>query len=158
MMADLRDRRLTNTYEQASVIVMNATENKQLVQDIFDQLARGNTRALSTAMADDFRWVFPGNWSWSGTWEPKEVVLDELLVPLMAQFANYRSEADVILADGDRVVVQARALASTKRGDPYPQTYCYIFRVADGQLTEVVEHCDTALVERVLDPLPTAPC
>jgi uncharacterized protein len=134
---------------------MSAEENKQLLQGIFDQLALGNTRALSEAMAEDFRWVFPGDWSWSGTWEPREVVLDGLLRPLMAQFDSYRSEADVILADGDRVIVQARSFATTKRGDPYHQTYCFIFKVRGGRLTEVVEHCDSALVERVLE-LPPA--
>lgn len=134
---------------------MSTLKNKRLLQDIFKQMALGNTSALSKAMAEDFRWVFPGNWSWSGAWEPRRVVLDELLRPLMAQFTSYRSEAEVILAEGDRVVVQARSFATTTRGDAYPQTYCFIFRVKDGRLTEVVEHCDTALVERVLDP-PTA--
>ena len=131
---------------------MSESENKELLQGIFDEMARGNTIALSEAMADDFRWVFPGTWSWSGVWASKEVVVDVLLRPLMAQFASYRSEADLILADGDRVIVQAHSLATTKRGEAYNQTYCLIFRVADGRLTEVVEHCDTALVERVLDP------
>jgi ketosteroid isomerase-like protein len=141
-----------------SVDRMGATENKKLLQGIFEQMALGNTRAMSEAMADDFRWVFPGNWSWSGTWEPKTVVLNGLLRPLMAQFADYRSEAELIIAEGDRVMVQARAHATTKRGDAYDQTYCFIYRVADGKLTEVVEHCDTALVERVLDPVtPVAP-
>ncbi|MFD0684546.1 nuclear transport factor 2 family protein [Actinomadura fibrosa] len=130
---------------------MSTEENRKLLQGIFEQMAAGNTRAMSEAMADDFRWVFPGDWSWSGTWEPKEVVLRDLLRPLMAQFADYRSEADLILADGDRVVVQARSTATTKRGERYDQTYCFVFRVADGRLTEVVEHCDTSLVERVLD-------
>jgi uncharacterized protein len=131
---------------------METERNRKLLRDIFDQMARGNTRAMSAAMAEDFRWVFPGNWTWSGSWGPRSVALDGLLRPLMAQFVDYRSEADLILADGDRVMVQARGYATTKRGEPYRQTYCYIFRVADGRLTEVVEHCDTALVERVLDP------
>jgi ketosteroid isomerase-like protein len=132
---------------------MSAIENKQLLRNVFEQLAAGNTRAMSEAMAEDFRWVFPGRWSWSGVWEPKRVVLDELLLPLMAQFeGGYRSEADLIVADGDRVVVQARGRATTRRGDAYDQTYCYVFRVRDGQLVEAVEHCDTALVERVLEP------
>jgi ketosteroid isomerase-like protein len=130
---------------------MTPTDNKKLLQEIFAQMAQGNTRALAEAMAEDFRWIFPGNWSWSGTWGPKQVVLDDLLSPLMAQFDSYRSEAEVILADGDRVIVQAHSLATTKRGDPYHQTYCFIFRVRNGHLTEVVEHCDTALVDRVLD-------
>jgi ketosteroid isomerase-like protein len=49
------------------------------------------------------------------------------------------------------VIVQARAHATTTRGEAYNQIYCFIFRIADGQLAEVVEYCDTALVERVLD-------
>ena len=41
----------------------------------------------------------------------------------------------------------------TKRGDAYNQTYCYVFRVREGRIVEVVEHCDTALVDRVLEPV-----
>ncbi|MFX0576089.1 nuclear transport factor 2 family protein [Nocardia nepalensis] len=129
---------------------MSATENRKLVEQIFDQMSRGNTRAMAEAMADDFRWIFPGNWSWSRTWEPKTVVLNELLRPLMAQFTEYRSAADFIIAEDDRVVAQVRGHGMTTDGEPYEQTYCFIFRVADGRLTEVIEHCDTALVERVL--------
>ncbi|WP_280258747.1 nuclear transport factor 2 family protein [Nocardia abscessus] len=125
-------------------------ENKKLLADIFEQMSLGNTRALTDAMADDFRWVFPGDWSWSGTWEPKSAVLEGLLRPLMAQFTEYRSAAELILAEDDRVVVRARAQAVTTRGETYEQIYCFLFRVADGQLREVVEYCDTALVERVL--------
>ncbi|WP_406266419.1 nuclear transport factor 2 family protein [Nocardia sp. NBC_00881] len=132
---------------------MSVIENKNLLEGIFEQMSHGNTRAMSDAMADDFRWVFPGNWSWSGVWEPKSVVLQQLLRPLMAQFTEYRTAAEMIVAEGDRVIVQARGYGVTTRGETYDQTYCFVFRVADGQLKEVVEHCDTALVERVLDPL-----
>jgi len=137
---------------------VDAAANKQLVTEIFDELARGDGRALRDAMADDFRWTFPGSWSWSGTWAPKQVVLDGLLGPLFAQFGDrYECHADLILADEDRVVVQARGRVTTKRGDAYHNTYCYIFRLAGGRVTEVIEHCDTALVERVLDPISPAP-
>ncbi|MEU4344508.1 nuclear transport factor 2 family protein [Nocardia sp. NPDC023852] len=132
---------------------MSAIENKNLLEGIFEQMSHGNTRAMSDAMADDFRWVFPGNWSWTGVWEPKTIVLQQLLRPLMAQFTEYRTAAEMIVAEGDRVVVQARGYGVTTRGETYDQTYCFVFRVADGRLKEVVEHCDTALVERVLDPL-----
>ncbi|WP_285743053.1 nuclear transport factor 2 family protein [Lentzea sp. NBRC 105346] len=132
-------------------------DNEKLLRGIFDQMALGNVRALGDAMAEDFRWVFPGDWSWSGSWEPKSVVVRELLRPLMAQFEHYRSEAELIIADGDRVVVQAKAHATTKKGHSYNQTYCFIFTVENGLLKELIEHCDTALVERVLDhPASTA--
>ncbi|MGA6167754.1 nuclear transport factor 2 family protein [Amycolatopsis magusensis] len=130
---------------------MGTAENKELVEGIFAEMAAGNPRAMSDAMADDFRWIIPGAWSWSGTWPTKTATLTGLLRPLMAQFpGGYRSEADFVLADGNRVVVQARAQATTTAGESYHQTYCFVFTVEDGKLTEVIEHCDTALVERVL--------
>jgi ketosteroid isomerase-like protein len=147
----MRDNCLLHVSFPYSLVFMRAENNKNLLRDIFERMSQGDTRALSEAMSDDFRWEFPGNWSWSGTWEPKQVVIDGLLRPLMAQFSHYRAEAALIIAEGDRVVVQARASATTTSGEPYPQNYCFIFRVADGKLTEVIEHCDTALVERVLD-------
>ena len=130
---------------------MGAAENKKQIQEVFSRMASGDAAALSEAMADDFRWVFPGNWSWTGTWSPKPVALHGLLRPLMAQFTDYRCEADLVLADGDRVVVQARGHGTTTSGEQYEQTYCFILRMADGKITELIEHCDTALVERVLD-------
>ncbi|WP_330250445.1 nuclear transport factor 2 family protein [Nocardia sp. NBC_00565] len=132
---------------------MSATENKKLVEHIFEQMSQGNTRPFGEAMADDFRWIFPGNWTWSATWEPKTVVLQDFLRPLMAQFTEYRSAAEFLIAEDDRVVAQVRGHGVTTRGESYEQTYCFIFRVANGQLTEVIEHCDTALVERVLEPV-----
>lgn len=128
--------------------------NEQLIRTVFDETARGNTRALAEALGDDCRWTFPGNWSWAGTWAPKSAVLEHLLVPVMRQLGGtYRMTADLVLAAGDHVAVQARGHGVTSRGDAYDQTYCFVFRLTDGRITEVTEHCDTALVERVLEPL-----
>ncbi|WP_067819151.1 nuclear transport factor 2 family protein [Nocardia inohanensis] len=132
-----------------------AQQNKTLIRAVFDELAVGRGAALPAAMSEDVRWTFAGNWSWSGTWELKPTVLHQLLGPLMAQFdGGYRIHADLILADEDRVVVQAQGNGTTVDGDPYNQTYCFIFTLAAGRITEVIEHCDTALVERVLKPIP----
>ncbi|UGT39703.1 nuclear transport factor 2 family protein [Nocardia yamanashiensis] len=131
-----------------------AQQNKALIRAVFDDLSAGRTAALPEAMSDDVRWTFAGNWSWSGTWSLKPTVLHQLLGPLMAQFdGGYRIHADLIIAEDDRVVVQAQGNGTTVEGDPYNQTYCFIFTLADGRITEVIEHCDTALVERVLRPL-----
>ncbi|MEU1210053.1 nuclear transport factor 2 family protein [Nocardia sp. NPDC005825] len=133
---------------------MSTLENKETIRAVFAEMADGNGRALTDAMAEDCRWVFPGSWSWAAAWEPKSVVVQGLLRPLMAQFAgDYRMVADSILADGDRVVVQAHATGTTLAGEPYPQTYCLVLRLAGGRIREIVEYCDTALVERVLTPL-----
>jgi uncharacterized protein len=115
------------------------------------------SKAILEAIAEDFRWRFAGEWSWVRDWgATKEEVRANLLGPLMGQFVAYRSWAKEILADGDRVIVRARAEARTNHGEEYRQAYCYVFRVREGLLTEVIEYCDTSLVERVLD-LPPVP-
>ena len=46
-------------------------------------------------------------------------------------------------------------MPARKRGpwgdEDYPQAYCYVFTVRDGRLVDVLEYCDTSLVERVLE-------
>jgi uncharacterized protein len=129
--------------------------NERFVRSIFEETARGNGRVFADALADDCRWIFPGTWSWSRTWSPKQAIVQDLLVPLMRQFdGSYRVTADDVIAAGDRVVVHAHGSGVTIRGDAYDQSYCFTFRVRDERITEVIEHCDTALVERVLDPIP----
>lgn len=131
---------------------MSVEENRRLLQGAFDALADGDPRPFVAAMGEEFTWRFPGQWSWARDWgSSREETRSRLLGPLMAQFAEYRVRAEEIIADGERVVVRARATATTVRGEDYPQVYCYVFTVRDGQLIDVLEYCDTALVERVLE-------
>jgi hypothetical protein len=115
---------------------MTTQDNRDLVAAIFASLAKGDARPLTDAMSEDFRWHFAGKWPWARNWgNTKRDVLQNLLKPLMAQFADYRCRAEEIIADGDRVVVRATAEATTTAGDAYPQAYCYVFRVENGRLT-----------------------
>jgi uncharacterized protein len=52
-----------------------AAANKQLLQDIFDALARGDGTPFRDAMADDFTWTIIGSTDWSGTYAGKQDVL-----------------------------------------------------------------------------------
>lgn len=36
---------------------MSTTENKQLMQDIFSELLKGNDKPFIEAMGEDFRWT-----------------------------------------------------------------------------------------------------
>jgi uncharacterized protein len=131
---------------------LSPDENRALLGEIFEALAAGDPRPFVAAMADDFTWHFPGTWSWARDWgQNKQETRERLLGPLMAQFSEYRLRAEEIIAEGERVVVRAQAEAKTVRGEAYPQVYAYFFTVRDGRLIDVLEYCDTALVERVLE-------
>ena len=130
---------------------MNAAENKKLMQDIFAELAEGNSRPLVDAMADDFRWTVSGTTPWSKTYSGKQVVLGELFGTLTARIeGRIRTTADRFIAEGDCVVVEAHGNNITKSAKPYNNRYCFVFLLAEGKLKEVTEYLDTELVTATL--------
>jgi len=130
---------------------MSAAVNKQLMQDIFSELSKGNGTPFVESMADDFCWTIIGTTEWSKTYQGKQTVLTELLQPLISQFeTQYTNTASRFIAEDDYVVVECRGNVTTKAGLPYNNTYCWVCRIAEGKLQELTEYCDTELVAAAL--------
>jgi uncharacterized protein len=123
------------------------------MREIFVALSEGDARPFVDALADDIRWTITGSSSWSRTYDGKDAVQRELLGPLFAQFADrYRATASRLIAEDDYVVVEFSGRVTTTNGQPYNNTYCYVFRLGDGDVTEITEYFDTRLVDAVLEP------
>lgn len=133
---------------------MSSSENKPIVQHIFNELAQGNSRPLVEAMANDFQWTVAGQSKWSGTFKGRDAVLNQLLAPLRAQMDGRIKTVPLrFIAEDNYVVVEARGNNTTKSGKPYNNHYCFVARLADGKLREITEYMDTELVSSVLaDP------
>ena len=130
---------------------MTTSDNRQLLQRIFEALAQSDSRPFVDAMADDFRWTVTGSTKWSRTYEGKQAVLTDLFGPLRARIKDrVRTHAQRFIADGDYVAVEARGENTTKDGRPYNNRYCFVFRVSGGKLKEATEYLDTELVTAVL--------
>ena len=130
---------------------MGAAENKRLMQDIFAELSKGNSRPFVESMADDFRWTVTGTTKWSKTYEGKQAVLTELFGALGARIdGKIRTSAQRFIAEDDHVVVEARGNNMTRTGKPYNNSYCFVFRIAEGKLRELTEYLDTELVTAAL--------
>jgi ketosteroid isomerase-like protein len=131
---------------------MNAIENKRFIQGIHAELAKGNGKPFVDSLAEDFSWIMKGRTAWSRTYKGKQVVQDELLMPLYAQFeGRYLNTAERFIAEDDFVVVQCEGKVSTRRGKRYDNQYCFIYRLAGGKVVELTEYLDTALVDEVLE-------
>jgi|SRR5271165_2717838 len=132
---------------------MHPRSNRQIVDEVFNELGHGNGRPFLDAMADDFRWTVKGATAWSRTYAGKEMVRKELLAPLFAQFdGTYINRASRIICDGDTIAVECEGSVITKSGKPYCNCYCYILEMADGKFKSLTEYLDTALVEAALEP------
>ena len=70
---------------------------------------------------------------------------------MRAQLAGrLKVTAHRFIADGAHVVVEGRGQATTKAGQAYNNTYCWIYRLTDGKVQEVTEYMDTKLVADAL--------
>ena len=126
---------------------MGAAENKQLIQTMFAELSKGNAEAFLANMADNVKFTIIGTTKYSGTCNGKQELIQKVLAPLTAQLEGGISlTPENFIADGDYVAMQARGKATTKSGKPYNNTYCQVFRIANGKVQEITEYLDTELV------------
>ncbi len=130
---------------------MSVVNHKQTISDIYEALAKGDNSVFANACHPDYVWRFPGHYSWAKRFEGQDTIRRELIAPLYAQFATqYTAQAINIIGDGDCVVAEVRGEVMTKAGQRYNNEYCFLFKFLGGKIMEVVEYCDTDLIERVL--------
>ena len=112
---------------------MEIAQNKQVVLDFYEAGARGDMDACFALLADDIVWTNIGSTKFSGTFNGKQMLLEQLLGPLFGQLkAGIRSEIEQLTAEGDRVVAQTSGIAETVDGKAYNNSYCQVIRIADG--------------------------
>ena len=129
---------------------MGIAENKQVVLDFYEAGARGDMDACFALLADDVTWTNIGSTKFSGTYIGKQAIAEDLLGPLFGQLkAGISSQIERLTAEGDIVVAQTSGTAETMDGTPYNNTYCQVIRIHDGQIADVKEYMDTALIDSV---------
>jgi len=126
---------------------MGAAENKQLIENMFAELSKGNAEAFLGNMADTIRFTIIGTTKFSGTFNGKQELISKVLAPLTSQLeGGLTITPENFIADGDYVAMQARGKSTTKTGKSYNNTYCQVFRLANSKVQEIVEYLDTELV------------
>lgn len=132
---------------------MGIAENKQVVLDFYDAGARGDMDACFSLLADDITWTNIGSTKFSGTYNGKQAIVENLLGPLFSQLkAGISSQVEQLIAEGDTVVAQTLGTAESVDGVPYNNTYCQVIQVCDGKIANVKEYMDTALIDSVFGP------
>jgi len=133
---------------------MSTSENRKIVEHIFNETAKGNWQPLLESLADDFCFIVTGSSKWARRYDGKAQVLAELFAPLRARLQQKIINTPVrITAEGDIVVVEARGRNTTTERKAYNNVYCNVLRLEGGKLKEWTEYADSALVNAVLgDP------
>ena len=124
-------------------------DNKRLAQAMVDALTRADVEWVKENYAEDFRiWVtgslpFSGENDKAGALAGMPSVLD--LFPEGLTFTVHS-----MVAEGDRVAIEASSSGRTFRGDQYAQEYHFLMRAKDGKIAEWKEYMDTEHARKVL--------
>ena len=125
--------------------------NRALITTAFEGLRHGDPSHFMPLFAEDIEWRVMGSSAWSKHAKGLANVERDLVGPLFARFAGpYLNIPELILADGDHVVVLAKGDAETVEGKRYANDYCFVFRMRDGRIVEVREYMDTILADAAL--------
>ena len=129
---------------------MSIVENKKLIQDAFTAWANGNGMAFFNLLTDTATWTVMGSCPISGTYVGRQRLVEDALTPLREKLAGHPTPTVInIIAEGDTIVIQWTGQGTTKTGQPYNNTYCYVVQMDNGKITRGTSYLDTDLVRSI---------
>jgi ketosteroid isomerase-like protein len=126
---------------------MSIDKNKQTIKKYFEVVNRGDKEAILKCLTDDF--VFKGmgrhpdwmryQWGREAFADAPREMSTKMKKPIVM---NLRG----MIAEGDRVAVQADSYAEMNNGKIYDNAYHFVFTFKDDKIREVLEYCCTYTV------------
>ena len=112
---------------------MSAENNKQLVRKLFEEMNTGDIHRYLALLPDDYTHTIPGK----------------------SVFAGTRTKAQLkgMIAEGDRIAVEAESYGETIDGNVYNNEYHWLFEVRDGKIRAAREYMCTAHAVEVFGPM-----
>jgi ketosteroid isomerase-like protein len=122
--------------------------NKDLARLFVDAMGGDFAQAVKDIMAEDCRIVTQGTTAISGVRGKAESLAATKLVREIFP-EGLPTTIHAMIAEGDRVAVQAESFATHVSGKPYNNKYIFWMRFRDGKMIEFVEYLDTQLVAEI---------
>jgi ketosteroid isomerase-like protein len=123
---------------------MRTEQSKQVVEDFLEAFSRGDVDAVVAGLDDDAQWWVLGSVeNLSGSYTKQQ------MAELLPSFTElYKAGALVItpsgmVAEGDKVAVEAEGFAELTNGRVYNSKYHFLFLLDGEKVKEVKEYLDT---------------
>ena len=123
--------------------------NKQLAQAYFAAVTAGD-------LPDDL--LTSDMTAWTTTQGEMDKATYQGLIRLLAKMCARPLAFTVnsLTAEDDRVVAEAQSEGVLVNGEPYGNTYIFVFRIRDGRIAAIAEHFNALIVQETLMPLVAA--
>lgn len=129
--------------------------NRQAVTAAFDKWAAGGSGFFEEILAPDVVWTIPGSGTGAGTYRGRDDFIARAVAPFARRLsAPIKPSVRNIWADGDHVIIHWDGAGTARDGQPYRNSYAWIFRMKDGKAAEVTAFLDLAPYGDVLSRVP----
>jgi len=125
--------------------------NKKVVTEAFDRWAAGSSTVFQDILHEDVVWTVRGSGPSAGEYRSLEDLLERAARPLAARLeVPLRPTSTEVWADGDHVIVFWQGEGRLQGGEPYRNTYAWIFEMRDGKAQTADAFLDLAAFDRAL--------
>jgi ketosteroid isomerase-like protein len=139
------------TYTIETEIDMGLKENKALVIDFFDAVARCDTKRMDLLMTSDATWWVAPSTVYSGLHQKRDFLA--LLPTLFTNAAGPLTfRHGEMTAEEDRVSLYSKGHLLMKDGKTYQCNYHFLLHVKDGKIASGQEWLDSAHVNDIFGP------
>lgn len=130
-------------------------ENRRRVQRAYDALADGDPGGFLAALAADVRWSEAlGLRLTGGEHHGRDAVADRVLGPFVATVPDLTVTAEVLVADGSRVVVLGRyGGTAAPTGLEVDVAFVHVWELSGVTAAAFTQHTDTALLNAAFGPM-----
>ena len=120
--------------------------NVNIVKKANDAIGAGDGEALLSLFSDDMEFRMRGSTPFSGRLKGKQAFA-ELFGRVAERLENMiKLKVNNLISAGEWVITEVKGDAKTKEGVPYQNTYCQIWRIQNGKITQLTEYNDTQLI------------
>lgn len=119
--------------------------NRDVVEQLYGDLAAGDVPQVLAALADDVRWTESEGFVHGGTCTGSQAVVENVFARMAAEWEVFEVRSETVLAEADDVVVRGW-YHGTHRETGRSFRAVHWWTVRDGRVTTFEQLCDTALV------------
>ncbi|SHM00329.1 nuclear transport factor 2 family protein [Phytopseudomonas punonensis] len=129
--------------------------NKQTVSEAFDRWAAGGSSFFSDMLTPDVVWTIKGSGPSAGVYRGVDQFVDQAVRPFVSRLSTpIRPVSKQVWADGDHVIIQWDGTGVARDGQPYSNSYAWIFRMREDKAYEVTAYLDLTPYDDVLQRIP----
>jgi uncharacterized protein len=133
---------------------MNSHETRDLINDLYGTLARGDRAHLMDLLAPDVTWQMPASIP-NGSVRGAELVAEQLgtaTVRRLFQRGSFRLTIHNLWTQDNVAIAQTGVHAITHAGTDYDMEYIWVYTCTDGRIVHVREYLDTLHAANIIGP------